>query len=149
MLQSYSLFETDSEISPASIESDHKFTVEEVLWITDKKKKSDLYTQIIFKILRNPKHLISHIQRIYFTYNLSMNDPLYAALVDLLVVLDGSGKHLSTRMVTHTRPLLSKQQYETLTCFLKTQNTSKLIENKFTVLTQGLVGVSNLFMEQE
>jgi hypothetical protein len=149
MLQSYSLFETDSEISPASIESDHKFTVEEVLWITDKKKKSDLYTQIIFKILRNPKHLISHIQRIYFTYNLSMNDPLYAALVDLLVVLDGSGKQLSTRMITHTRPLLSKQQYETLTCFLETQNTNKLIENKFTVLTQGLVGVSNLFMEQE
>jgi hypothetical protein len=78
-----------------------------------------------------------------------MNDPLYAALVDLLVVLDGSGKQLSTRMITHTRPLLSKQQYETLTCFLETQNTNKLIENKFTVLTQGLVGVSNLFMEQE
>ncbi len=149
MLQSYSLFETDSEISPASIESDHKFTVEEVLWITDKKKKCELYTQIIFKILRDPKHLISHIQRIFFTYNRSMNDPLYAALVDLLVVLDGSGKQLSTRMITHTRPLLSKQQYETLTCFLETQNTNKLIENKFTVLTQGLVGVSNLFMEQE
>ncbi|MEE9338479.1 MAG: hypothetical protein V3U87_10390 [Methylococcaceae bacterium] len=147
MLQSFSLFEADSEISPASIESDHKFTVEEVLWVTDKKKNSDLYTQIIFKILRNPQHLISHIQRIYFTYNLTMNDPLYAALVDLLVVLDGSGKQLSTRMITHTRPLLSEQQYETLTCFLETQNTNKLIENKFTVLTQGLVGVSNLFME--
>ena len=149
MLQSCSLFETDSEISPASIESDHKFTVEEILWITDQKKNSDLYTQIIFKILRNPKHLISHIQRIYFTYNMSMNDPLYAALVDLLLVLEGSGKQLSTRMVTHTRSLLSEQQYETLIGSLETQNTSQLIENKFTVLTQGLVGDSNLFIEQE
>ncbi len=149
MLQSFSLFEDDSEISPASIESDHKFTVEEVLWITDKKKNSDLYSQIIFKVLRDPKYLISHVQRIYFTYNLSMNDLLYAALVDLLVVLDGGGKQLSARMITHTRSLLTEQQYETLTCFLKAQNTNKLIENKFTVLTQGLVGVSNLFIEQK
>ncbi len=145
MLQSYSLFETDDEISPASIESDHNFTVEGVLWATAEKKNNDLYSQIVFKVLRNPEYLISHIQRIYFTYSRGMKDPLYAALVDFLLVLDGGGKQLSTRMIAHTRSLLSEKQYKTLAYYLKTQNKNRLLENRFTVLTKGLVGFSSLF----
>lgn len=150
MLQSFSLFETENEISPASIESDQNFMVEKVLWTTTTtKENNDLYTQIVFKVLRNPKHLMSHIQRIYVTYTWKMNTPLYAALIDLLLVLDGKGKQLSNRMIFLTRSLLSDQQYQILTEYLKTQETSLLPENKFTVLTKGLVGSSVLLAEEK
>lgn len=148
MLQSYSLFEAESEISPASIESDQNFTVEEVLWTTVNEKNNDLYKQIVYKVLRKPKQLISHIQRIYFTYKQGLNDPIYAALVDLLLALDGNGKQLSARMISLTLPVLSDEQYWMLTDYLKTQNTSLLAGNKFTVLTKGLVEPSFLLVEK-
>lgn len=149
MLQSYSLFEAENEISPAFIESDQKFMIEKVLWTTTKKENNDLYTQIVFKVLRNPKHLMSHVQRIYVTYTWKMNIPLYAALIDLLLVLDGKGQQLSNRMIFMTRSLLSDQQHHVLTEYLKTKNTSLLPENKFTVLTKGLVGSSVLLVDKK
>jgi len=148
MLQSFSLFETENEISPAFIESDQNFMVEKVLWTTTIKENNDLYTQIVFKVLRNPNHLMSHIQRIYVAYTWKMNAPLYAALIDLLLVLDGKGKQLSNRMIFMTRSLLSDQQYQILTEYLKTQKTDLLPENKFTVLTKGLVGSPVLLVEE-
>lgn len=149
MLQSFSLFEAENEISPASIESDQNFMVEKVLWTTTKKENNDLYSQIVFKVLRNPNHLMSHIQRIYVTYTWEMNIPLYAALIDLLLVLDGRGKQLSNRMIFLARSLLSDQQHHILTEYLKTQNTDLLPENKFTVLTKGLIGSSVLLVKEK
>ena len=148
MLQTYSLFETEKEISPASVESNQNFTVEEVLWTTISEKNNDLYKQIVYKVLRNSKHLISHIQRIYFTYNRGLNEPLYAALVDLLLALDGNGKQLSARMITITHSLLSEQQYQTLADYLTTQDTNLLSANSYTVLTKGLITPSFLLVEE-
>jgi len=148
MLQSYSLFEAEKELNPVSLESDHDFTVEEVLWTTMDGKNNDLYKQIVYKVIRNPKHLISHIQRIYFTYNQRLDEPLYAALVDLLLALDGKGKQLGKRMFSLTRSVLTDQQNKTLTNYLKNQNTSLLTANKFTVLTKGIVEPDFLLIDK-
>ena len=148
MLQTYSLFETEEEISPASVESNQNFTVEEVLWTTISEKNNDLYKQIVYKVLRNSTHLISHIQRIYFTYNRGLSDPLYAALVDLLLALDGNGKQLSARMITITHSLLSEQQYQSLADYLTTQDATVLSANNYTILTKGLVTPSFLLVKE-
>lgn len=140
MLQSFSLFEAENEISPASIESNLDFTVEKVLWTTTTKENNDLYNQIVYKVLRNPKLLVSHIQRIHVAYILGIPSPLYAALIDLLLILDGKGEPLCSRMIRLTSSLLSGQQQHTLTEYLKTKNISLLSENKYTVITKGLVG---------
>lgn len=148
MLQSYSLFEAENEISPASVESNQNFAVEQVLWTTIDKENNNLHKQLVYKILRNSKHLISHIQRIYYAYIQGLSEPLYAALVDLLLALDGNGKQLSARMISHSHSVLSEQQYQTLTDYLKTQNTTQLIANKFTVLTKGIIEPSFLLVEE-
>lgn len=144
MLQSFSLFETENNISPASIESNLDFSVEKVSWTTTKKENNDLYTQIVYKVLRNPKNLVSHIQRIYVTFILEMNAPLYAALTDLLLTLDGKGEELSSRMIRLTSSLLSDQQLLKLNEYLKIKNTLLLSENKYTVVSKGLVGTPTL-----
>jgi hypothetical protein len=143
MLQSYSLFDAEN-VSPASIESSQKFIVEEALWTTVNKKNNDLYKQIVYKVSRNPKHLISHIQRFYFTYGMKQKDPLYASLADLLLTLGGNGKQLSNRLILSARSVLTDQQYQNLMSFSKTQNIHLLLENNYTVLTQGLIGTTHL-----
>ncbi len=143
MLQSYSLFDAE-DVAPASIESNQNFTVEEALWTTVSNRNNDLYKQIVYKVLRNPKHLISHIQRFYFTYGMKQKDPLYASLVDLLLTLGGNGKQLSNRLILSARSILTNQQYQNLMNYSKTQNIHLLLENNYTVLTQGLIGTTHL-----
>lgn len=126
------------------MDTNEGFICEEICWTTDKKTDRRLYQQILFNVLTNPKQLNYHIQRIHLTYKLRMAEPLYAALVDLLLVLDGKGKELSKSMILSTRSLLEKRQFGLLVNVLKHQNTSLLTGNKFSVFTKGLVGSCEL-----
>ena len=148
MVQGYSLFVTGNKVAPASIVSDKNFLVGEVCWMADKQKNERLYQQTVYKVSTTPKRLISHLQRIYFTYSHDMADQLYAALVDLFSVLEGRGKELSARMVSSTRSLLSEDQLGRLVNYLKHPNKSLLHGNNFSVLTKGLVGSGILLTEQ-
>lgn len=150
MLQSYSLFTDECTSNHTSIESNQSFTVESILWSTIKKNNiDDLYEQIVFKVQRNPKNLMSHMQRIYATYNQKMVDPLYAALIDLLLALDGKGKGLASRMILCTKSMLLEQQYNVLDNYLKNQDSTLLSGNKFTVLTKGLIGTPILLSSKD
>ena len=138
MLKSYSLFKTESEMSPASIESDHDLNVVETLWASPPVEKNDaLYSQLVYKVQRDPQHLISHVQRIYYTYHHKMSDPLYAAFVDFLLVLDGGGKDLITRLLSQTKTTLLQHHYQLIVRYLNDNNTDLLVGNKYTVLTDG------------
>ena len=149
MVQGCSLFVTENEVALASIASDKNFLVGEVYWTTDKQNDERLYQQTVYKVSTKPKLLISHLQRIYFTYSHNMADQLYAALVDLFSVLDGRGKELSGRMVSSTRSLLSEEQLGLLVNYLKHPKKSLLHGNNFSVLTTGLVGSGILLIEQK
>jgi len=126
------MFITDNTSLPALVDSNKSFTVKEIIWDT---QNNSLYQQLVFKVLRKPKRLISHLQRIYLTYSLDEPDPLYAALVDLLWVLDGKGSALSRRMVKATQSNLSEQQVKILKGYLN--NTESLSGNKFSVCITG------------
>ena len=141
------LVNEDEGYSRATVSGD-SFAVGETYWSTDKLAAEHLYQQAVYKIITNPKQLISHLQRICFTYSQGMTEPLYAALVDLFLVLDGRGKELSNRLVSFTHPLLTKHQSEVLASYLEQGTVSLLAGNHFSVLTKGLVGSGILLAEK-
>ncbi len=140
------MFITDNNILPAFVDSDDSFIVKEMLWLTDSNQSNDyLYQQIVFKVLRKPKKLMFHLQRIYFTYSLGMEDQLYAALVDLLWILDGKGTALSYRMLKATQSKLTGIQVKALDEYIKTLDIDLLVANKFSVCTKGVISSLDLF----
>ena len=147
MVESCLLLVAERENTSRLTISRENFSVEETCWATDKQTVEHLYQQIVYKVLTNPKHLILHLQRIYFTYRQGMTEPLYAALVDLFSVLDGRGKELSSRMVSSTHSLLTEHQAKVLASYLEHKKISLLAGNKFSVLTKGLVGSDILLTE--
>ncbi|MFK5948164.1 MAG: hypothetical protein QM500_05280 [Methylococcales bacterium] len=126
---------TDNKPLPAFVDSDDSFIVKELLWLSENQSTECLYQQIVSKVLRKPNKLMFHLQRIYFTYHSEMYEQLYAALVDLLWVLEGKGLALSHRMVNATRSILTEAQAKMLDEYLKKQNINFLLGNKFSVCT--------------
>ena len=149
MIQSYSLFKEESEVNLASIESNHNVVIEDTLWDDDKGSDEKLYQQIVYAIIRTPKRLITHLQRIHFTYTRRQGDCLYAALVDLLLVLDGKGHALGLRMVSSTRDQLTTHQCDLLDNYFECSDKSLLIGNRFSVLTDGVLGTLNIITEKK
>lgn len=149
MLRSYPIFESENEGCIATIDSEDSFFVRELLWGVDSYSDECLYEQLVFKVFRQPKRLISHIQRIYFTYHHKMQEQLYAALVDFLFILNGKGKALGQRMVYATRSLLSDKQFVFLKKYLSSQDNEFFKGNKFTIFTSGMIGRNNLLSEIE
>jgi len=133
------MFISDNKLPPVFVDSDNNFIVNEIPWNSDKQSDDRLYQQIIFKLLRKPKKLISHLQRIHFVYELGMQDQLYAALVDLLWVLNGNGSALGRRMILSARSLLTEQQVEELKHYLTIENRALFLGNRFSVCTNGAI----------
>ena len=136
------MFAGIENIYPATVESNQQFYVEEILWSSAQETDNQLYQQITHKISRNPKSLIAHLQRIHTSYKSGWNEQLYASLSDLFFSLNGKGKPLSRRMLGSTRSLLSEQQYQLLEKYLSNYDKSLLTGNRFSILTQGLIGSS-------
>ncbi len=149
MFSSYSLFVSENEIGSGFVESNNSFAVNETTWVVDQQTDDCLYQQIVYKVCRQPRGLISHLQRIYFSYQHGMVDQLYAALVDLLWVLEGKGIALSQRMVSATASLLSEQQSALLKNYLVKKDVSDLQGNHFSVFTPGIIGVVDILIEEE
>lgn len=144
MLQSYPIFVEDNALD----KKNDSFSVEEMFWLTDKYSQELLYQQITCEVLSKPKQLTSHVKRIHLTRNNKDSDRLYAALVDLLWVLNGKGKELSHRMVAIARPFLTEQQINLLVEYLSHDDNSFLSGNKFSVLTDGVIGTRCLLSKQ-
>jgi hypothetical protein len=138
------MFITDNKPLPEFVDSENSFIVKELLWVTEEQSDECLYRQIVFKVLRNPETLTFHLQRIYLTYRMGVGDQLYAALADLLYILDGKGKALSSRMIASTKSLLSEEQANKLGDCLEKQNSHLLATNKYSVCIKGVIGTREL-----
>jgi hypothetical protein len=152
MIESSPVFTVNNEFFLDSVGSSKSFVVGEAFWNSEKQSNENLYQQISHKVSKNPKQLLHHLQRIYFTYfksSQNMNDQLYAALVDLLWVLDGRGEDLSKRMVFSTRSKLTEDQLGQLVHCIKQKDISLLTGNKFSLLTTGLIGTSLILTGQK
>lgn len=117
---------------------------------TDNKLSDNFLKNLVFLVARKPKRLVTHIQRIYYCYQANLQEQLFAALVDLLVVLNRRGKAISRRMIIGTKSKLSQEQYKMLLEFLvKDLDTTLLPGNEYSVFTKGLVGTRNLLQRIE
>lgn len=132
----------------AAVDSNDSFVVSELLWLTEVPSNEYLYQQIVFKVLRKPKKLMFHIQRIYFTYGLGMQDQLFAALVDLLVILDGNGTALSKRMIAATRSILRDEQSKMLDGYLANLNYCVFMGNQYSVCTAGVLSNQEIILAE-
>lgn len=117
---------------------------------TDNKLPDNFLKNLVLLVARKPKRLITHIQRIYHCYQTNLQEQLFAALVDLLVVLNRRGKVISRRMITGTKSKLSEEQYKMLRKFMAEDfDVALLAGNQYSVFTKGLVGTSNLIQQIE
>lgn len=97
---------------------------------------------LVLRVARKPKDLLAHIRRIYFCYQNAMREPLYAALLDLLLVLDKKGQILSRRVILGSRPMLDAEQFAILNDI--SLGTRQVQSNRYSLFNKGVVGKSHL-----
>lgn len=94
---------------------------------------------LVLRVSRKPNDLLAHLRRIYFCYQNALPEPLYAALLDILIVLDQKGKDLSRRLFWGSRSILDAEQQAFLESVI--QGGQAIQGNRFSMFTKGLVGV--------
>lgn len=97
---------------------------------------------LMLKVSRSPKDLFSHLRRIFFCYQNRLHEPLYAALLDWLIVLNGKGSAMSLRLLQGCRTRLEPAEYLIFKHALG--DPLVLPGNRFSLFTKGLIGVSRL-----
>ncbi|MDC9727903.1 MAG: hypothetical protein PSN04_01055 [Methyloprofundus sp.] len=108
MLPAYSLFVNENGIEASHVGSAINYRVNEVVWTDSEQAYNSLYRQLVYKVSRFPKRLMFHLQRIYYCFDNKVSEQLYAALIDLFIVLKGKGKALSQRVATDVTSALTK-----------------------------------------
>lgn len=117
---------------------------------SDDKLSDNFLREFVLLVTRKPKRLIAHIQRIHHCYKTNLQEQLFAALVDLLVILNGRGKAISWRMITGTKSKLSDEQYKKLQELMTVNHDVALLTgNEYSVFAKGLIGTRNLVQQIE
>ncbi|PPD35103.1 MAG: hypothetical protein CTY19_03110 [Methylomonas sp.] len=109
-------------------------------------ESSNLST-LVLKVRRKPDDLMAHVRRIYFCYLHALSDPLYAALLDLLIVLDDKGHDLSRRLITGCRSQLGSEQLLALNT--TSHDVQQVQGNKYSLFTKGLIGTLHLLQSRD
>lgn len=102
--------------------------------------------ELVHEIQKHPKNLNAHIQRIFCCYRENLSDPLYAALVDFLIVLNKRGEAISRRMIAGSLSSLTGPQGALLKAAIKgdIKDITLLEGNGYSVFCRGLNGTLNL-----
>jgi hypothetical protein len=123
-----------------------------VFWCnTGTLQNDEALEKLVFLIAKKPKCLINHVQRIYYCFQENLGEQLYAALVDLLIILNKQGQAISWRMVLGTKSRLTPEQFQELKDYLKGNqaSTSRLTGNQYSIFSKGLVGVNKMIQQIE
>lgn len=124
----------------------------DVFWCdTGKLEDDEALERLVFLISKKPKHLINHVQRIYYCFQKDCNEQLFAALIDFFIVLNQHGLAISWRMLLGTKSRLTREQFEKLKSYLKDNctNTNLLSGNRYSIFSKGLVGINKMIQQIE
>ena len=106
----------------------------------------EILKDLVYTIIKQPRNLLTHLQRITLCYEKNNETQLSAALMDLFVVLEEAGDAIKQRMLVGARKHLSTPLFEQLQAHL---NASQLIQgNIYTVLSSGRESNNNLVLVQ-
>ena len=135
----------DERLLPAndyflSLQMNNNFYLQEAL--SDK----DLLDLLVFQVAKHPERLLTHVQRIYYCFQHQLNEPLYAALADLLVVLNGRGKALALRMVMGAKNRINPNLLALLIDAINRPGEQQHLipGNHYSILSKGFLGVNQL-----
>jgi len=144
-------YNNGNETEPSNL--DRFFSIENTssLWPAETLDNEDFLEKLVFSIARKPKSLITHLQRIYFCFHKNLNEQLFAAIVDFMVILNKRGQEISWRMLTGAKSRLSPDQFKTLNDYLKDDfaDANLLLGNQYSIFTRGLIGIFNLVQQVE
>lgn len=107
-------------------------------------REEKIQENLVYQITRQPGNLLCHLRRIYACYQQDRSEQLYAALIDLLTVLEKKGQSLSRRVVYAAGKKLNREQFELLRDYLAGDEEQHRLDNDFTVLVQELIGRQHL-----
>ena len=102
--------------------------------------------RLVFQVSSKPKCLTAHVERIYYCFHSYFDEQLFAALVDLLFVLNRYGQALSLRMINGSRARLTENQFQILVNYLKNKSSGidPLPSSRYSVFTKGLQSTTTL-----
>ena len=131
----------DFDVTPTKTEPFFVVTTDGLLNPIDSSHKLYLVA-LVHEIKRKPTRLITHIRRIFWCYREQLTEPLFAALVDFLIILNHRGQAISRKMVSGARSRLTPAQQAILNAALADpdKDMSLLPGNRFSVLSKGLEG---------
>jgi hypothetical protein len=124
----------------------------EVFWCdTGAMQGDEALEKLVFLISKKPKSLINHVQRIHYCFQQNLNKQLFAAIIDLLVILNKQGQAISWRMMLGAKSRLTREQFQELKSYLKNDNPniSLLSGNQYSVFSKGLVGINKMIQQTE
>lgn len=93
---------------------------------------------LVFAVRKQPADLLGHLRRIYRCYRSDLSEQLYAALLDLTIILAGRGSALRARLLAACRGRLSADQATALL------ESDRRAANRYTLFTDGVLGGSEL-----
>jgi hypothetical protein len=113
-----------------------------LLFADDRNDAQALLTNLTYKVSLKPKDLLTHLRRIYCCYQNRFTIPLYAALLDLLIVLNGKGQQLSLRLISGCSSRLEPRFFSALKTAYKFPE--RLPSNSYSLFATGHVGSTHL-----
>ena len=101
-----------------------------------------LLMDLNFRVLRKPQDLLAHWQRIRYCFDHCGSEQLFAALLDLLIILNHKGRDFAQRMIIGSRSRLEVAQFN----LLRQADASlpNLKGNRHSLFTRGLIGQSEV-----
>lgn len=97
---------------------------------------------LTYKVGRNPKDLLAHLRRIYYCYRHQLGEPLYASLLDLLIVLQTKGWQLRQRLISGCRARLDPSRFDLFVGAV--DHPERLPTSRYCLFTTGLIGCTEL-----
>ncbi|MES9927117.1 MAG: hypothetical protein ABW158_03295 [Candidatus Thiodiazotropha sp. 6PDIVS] len=107
------------------------------------KEWSDAFSQYLEKrVRRNPRDLHAHVQRTLLYLSKYESEAMYAALVDLFLILGKRGSHIRKNLVGQAKPFLLKEQHQFLIKHMESglDSNQPLPSNTFSSLSRGHSG---------
>jgi hypothetical protein len=104
----------------------------------------DILNFLVAGISKQPRNLVTHVQRICLCYQRNLSDHLYGAMVDLFAVLDGHADDFCGRLLDKVLHKLNASHAYLLNQYLHDKDivTLYMVQNSFVVLGKGLLGTS-------
>jgi hypothetical protein len=106
---------------------------------------SNTFSQYLVKrVRRNPRDLRAHVQRTLLCLSKHDSDAIYAALIDLFLILGNRGFRIRTNLLKKALPFLQTNQFQFLVKHLKSGlNTNEpLPPNTYSSLSRGYCGTT-------